>query len=293
MERTFLKIGLIQQRGPRSSEDPAAVTAEKIERLARQGAKILCLQELFHTPYFCIQRHHDVSALAEKISGPLFRAMARVARKNEVVLIVPFLERGPGRKLFNAAAVIDADGSLAGHYRKMHLPWDPHFYEKEYFTEGDRGFQAVPTRYARIGVLICWDQWFLEAARVCALGGAEILFYPSAIGWQRIQPAGEWKQEKDAWETIQRSHAIANGLFVASVNRTGREGPVTFWGSSFVADPLGKVLARAGAAREETLVVSCDLRKIREVRRAWPLFRDRRPAAYRALVREGKKGKRG
>ena len=221
--------------------------------------------------------------LAEDVPGPTTEYMQKLARELSIVLIVPIFERRAPGMYHNSALVIDADGALAGHYRKMHLPDDPGFSEKFYFSPGDRGFFSVDTSVGRIAVLICWDQWFPEAARLTALAGAQILFYPTAIGWQFDEGAEVDAAQHDAWETVQRAHAIANGVFVAAVNRVGEEGGIRFWGESFVADPFGRVLARASTETEETLLVECDLGLIEKVRRDWPFLRDRRIDAYEEL----------
>jgi N-carbamoylputrescine amidase len=270
-----------------ATDDPRA-NLEKALRGLREaraaGAQIVCLEELFRSRYFCQEedrRHFD---LAEAVPGPTTEAVGEAARELGVIVVTPVFERRAAGVYHNSVAVIDAGGSVSGLYRKMHIPHDPLFFEKYYFTPGDRGFVAVDTSLARIGPLICWDQWYPEAARLAALRGAEILFYPTAIGWHAATPPAERQRERDAWETIQRSHAIANGVFVVAVNRVGREGGLEFWGSSFVADPSGAVIARAGDSGDEVLVVSCDLARIEESRRLWPFLRDRRTDAYGPLA---------
>ncbi len=253
-----------------------------IRRAASKGAHIVCLQELFRTPYFCQKKNKKNFSLAEPVPGPTTKALAAEAKASKVVVIVPVFEETADGVYHNTAAVIDADGKLLGKYRKMHIPYDPGFYEKFYFTPGDLGFRVFDTRHARIGVLICWDQWFPEAARITALKGADILFYPTAIGWKPEKPK-EAERYRSAWEMAQRAHALANGVFVASVNRVGCEGALKFWGNSFVADPFGQVLSRAGKTREEILTVDCDVSDIQKTRREWHFFRDRRTDAYRAI----------
>ncbi|MGE0441774.1 MAG: carbon-nitrogen hydrolase [Gemmatimonadales bacterium] len=273
------------------TEDPKANLAKAIERTrdaAARGARIVCLQELFLGPYFCQTEDHRFFSLAEPIPGPSTQAFCDLARDLGVVIVASLFEKRAEGLYHNTAAVIDADGSYLGKYRKMHIPDDPQYYEKFYFTPGDLGFRAWTTRYGRIGVLICWDQWYPEAARLTAMHGAEILFYPTAIGWLPPEKAEYGERQQAAWETIQRSHAVANGAFVASVNRVGVEsspaGAIEFWGGSFVADPNGRVLAKAGQG-EETLIVPCDLGQVDVVRTHWPFLRDRRIDAYGDLTR--------
>jgi N-carbamoylputrescine amidase len=209
--------------------------------------------------------------------------LGKLARDNEVVIVASLFEKRSAGIYHNTAVVIDADGTIAGKYRKMHIPDDPLYYEKFYFTPGDLGFPSYQTRYAKVGALVCWDQWFPEAARLASLDGAQILFYPTAIGWIPNEPRAVAENQREAWEVIQRSHAVANGVYVAAVNRVGREGKLKFWGNSFIAGPFGEVVARAGGAREEILVAKCDLRKIEETRQGWPFLRDRRIDAYASL----------
>ena len=273
------------------SRDPSENLAKaewRIREAAGKGAQIICLQELFRSQYFCREESARLFDLAEPVPGPSAEALARLARELNVVVIGPVFEKRAPGVYHNTAAVIDAGGALLGLYRKMHIPDDPLYFEKFYFTPGDLGFRNFDTRYGRISTLICWDQWYPEAARLAALGGAEILFYPTAIGWHPSEKAQFGAAQHDAWRTIQRSHAIANGIFVAAVNRVGFEGPpdngLEFWGGSFVADPFGQVLAEASHDREETLVVECDRRRIDEVRRNWPFLRDRRIDAYSGIL---------
>jgi len=280
-----LTIGLVQMR---CAEDPAenlARAVSGIEEAARRGARVVCLPELFRSRYFCQQEDAGRFALAEPIPGPSSEVLGKLAGRLGVVLVATIFERRAAGVYHNTALTFDADGSEVGRYRKMHIPDDPLYYEKFYFTAGDLGFHAVATRYAKLGALVCWDQWFPEAARLTALAGAEILLYPTAIGWQLDEGAELDAAQHDAWETIQRGHAIANGIFVAAVNRVGVEGEIRFWGQSFVADPLGRVLARAGDSGEEVLLAECDLSEIERVRRDWPFLRDRRIDAYADLTR--------
>src|SRR5579863_105011 len=257
----------------------------RIEDAAARGARIICLQELYRAHYPCQSEDNAQFDLAEPIPGPTTQTLGKLAAARKVVIIAPIFERRAAGVYHNAAVVIDEDGRVAGHYRKMHIPDDPGYYEKFYFTPGDLDFIAHPTSYANLGVLICWDQWFPEAARLTALAGAQILFYPTAIGWTADMSAQTRKRMYQGWETIQRSHAIANGVFVAAVNRVGVEGAIEFWGGSFVCDPFGEVIARASHDREETIVVECDLDRIEQTRRNWPFLRDRRIDAYQDLTR--------
>jgi N-carbamoylputrescine amidase len=281
-------LGLIQSR---CSPDPAenfARTAAAIAQAARQGARIICTQEFFTTEYFCQSENHDYFKLAEPIPGPTTQALQKLARRHRVVIIASIFERRASGVYHNSAAIMDADGRLLGVYRKMHIPDDPLYYEKFYFSPGDLGFRAWPTRHGKIGVCICWDQWYPEAARLTAMQGAEILFYPTAIGWHPSEKAMEGVHQHSAWEIMQRSHAIANGCFVAAVNRVGLEKPaggagIEFWGRSFVAAPSGQILARASASKEEILLVPVDLREVELARTHWPFLRDRRIDAYGGL----------
>jgi len=275
------------------SSDPDAnlkKTLRAAERAAQAGAQIICTQELFRSRYFCQREDHGYFKLAEPIPGPSTEAFQRLARKCKVVVIASLFEKRAAGIYHNTAAVIDADGSLLGIYRKMHIPDDPLFYEKFYFTPGDLGFRAWQTKYAKIGVLICWDQWYPEGARLTALQGAEILFYPTAIGWHPGEKKKYGANQHGAWELIQRSHAVANGCYVAVANRIGLERPsggdgIEFWGQSFVAGTAGEILAKASADKEETLVVPVDLGKVDITRTHWPFLRDRRIDAYEGLTR--------
>ena len=284
------KIGVIQMRcSPQPAENLARAT-EFVRAAAARGARIICLPELFRSRYFCQSEDFANFALAEEIPGPSTRALCELARELDSVIVAPLFEKRAEGIYHNSSATIDADGTYLGIYRKMHIPDDPLYYEKFYFTPGDLGFRAWNTRHGPIGVCICWDQWFPEAARLTAMRGAELIFYPTAIGWH---PAGKEKsgaREHDAWETMQRSHAIANGCYVAVSNRTGFEsadsGPgIEFWGQSFICDPFGQILAKAAADREEILVCDVDFSKVDDQRIRWPFFRDRRIDAYQDLTR--------
>jgi N-carbamoylputrescine amidase len=264
--------------------------AAKVREAAARGAQIICLQELFRSQYFCREEKADLFDLAEPIPGPATAVMGQLAKELDVVIVSSLFEKRAHGLYHNTATVHDAGGAMLGIFRKMHIPDDPLFYEKFYFTPGDLGFKNFETKYARIGVLICWDQWYPEAARLTALQGASILFYPTAIGWHPAEKEEYGPAQLDAWRTIQRSHAIANGIYVAAVNRIGFEqGPhdsgLEFWGHSFLADPFGRVLTEASADREEILVYECDPKLQDEVRRNWPFLRDRRIDAYDGLTK--------
>jgi N-carbamoylputrescine amidase len=282
-------LGLVQMQCESDPESNLKNAVERIRKAAAEGAQVICLPELFRSHYFCQQQDIHTFDLAEPVPGPTTQRFAQVARDLGVVIVASIFERRTAGVYHNTAAVIDADGSLSGIYRKMHIPDDPLYFEKYYFTPGDLGFRAFETKFGKIGVLVCWDQWYPEAARLTALQGAQVLLYPTAIGWHPREKAEVGQAQHEAWETIQRSHAIANGVFVAAVNRTGHEGPTSagldFWGASFVSDPFGVVTARASYDKDEVLVVSCDLKRIEEVRRNWPFLRDRRIDAYRDLTR--------
>jgi N-carbamoylputrescine amidase len=273
-------LALIQMACSADPGENLAAAAQRIEAAARDGARLICLPELFRSRYFCQSEDAVHFDLAEPVPGPTTEALCKLAASLDVAIIAPVFERRAEGLYHNTAVTIDADGRIVGRYRKMHIPDDPLYYEKFYFTPGDLGFQAVTTRHGRVGALICWDQWFPEAARLAALSGAQILCYPTAIGWQFDAGSEVDAAQHDAWETVQRAHAIANGVFVAAVNRVGREDEIRFWGQSFVADPFGRVLARAGADAEETLLVECDFNAVESVRRDWPFLRDRRIDAY-------------
>ncbi len=279
------RIGLIQLSCGSVPETNLDKAAQRIRQTAELGARIICLPELFKSLYFCQVEDHVNFALAEEIPGPTTNYLAALARELEIVLILPLFERRAPGIYHNTAAVIDADGSFLGKYRKMHIPDDPLYYEKFYFVPGDLGFKTFGTRHGRIGVLICWDQWYPEAARLTALSGAQIIFCPTAIGWHPSERAEYGESQLAAWQTIQKSHAIANGLYVAAVNRVGHEGEkspggLDFWGSSFVCDPAGNVLRTASQEQEEILVTDCDFRQLDTIRTHWPFLRDRRLDAY-------------
>jgi N-carbamoylputrescine amidase len=294
-------VGIIQDGATADVSKNVAASIERIRDAAARGAQIVCLKELFDAPYFCKVESPERFDLAEPIPGPTTERMRALARELAIVLIVPIFEKQARGVYRNSAAIIDADGSLLGVYRKMHIPDDPLFYEKYYFTPGDattdtavhaaaqaNGFRVWKTRYANIGVLICWDQWYPEAARITSLLGADILFYPTAIGWHPSEKAEFGRAQVDAWRTAQRAHAIANGVFVASPNRVGHEDEpgtkgLEFFGSSFIADPFGRLIAEAGT-EPETLVATCDPQLIEETRRNWPFLRDRRIDAYAPIL---------
>jgi N-carbamoylputrescine amidase len=284
-----VKIGLIQTACSVNPDANLRQTLALAEQAARHGAQIICTQELFRSQYFCQSEDHANFKLAEPIPGPSTDAFAQLARKHKVVVIASLFEKRAAGVYHNTAAVMDADGSLLGIYRKMHIPDDPLYYEKFYFTPGDLGFKAWQTRYAKIGVLVCWDQWYPEAARLTALQGAQILFYPTAIGWHPGEKKKYGERQHDAWETIQRSHAVANGCYVAVPNRVGHEKlagrGIEFWGQSFVAGTSGEMLARADVKKEEVLIVPVDLGRVDETRTHWPFLRDRRIDAYGNLTK--------
>ena len=282
-------LGLLQQA---SEADPAANLAharEAVTKAARSGAQIICMQELFAYQYFAQSEDHGNFSLAEPIPGPSTEAFQQIAREEKVVIIASLFEKRTVGLYHNTAAIIDTDGSLLGIYRKMHIPDDPLYYEKFYFTPGDLGFRAWDTAFGKIGVLICWDQWFPEAARLTALAGAEILLYPTAIGWHPSEKIAEGEHQHNAWQTIQRSHAVANGCFLAAINRVGHEKPagddgIEFWGQSFVCAPSGKIMAHASTDQPEILVVEIDLAQVNAARTHWPFLRDRRIDAYGGIA---------
>ena len=286
-----VKIGLLQTR---AETDPAANLQHTLglaHQAADRGAQIICTQELFRSPYFCQSEDHANFALAEKIpDGPSTEAFCQLARERGVVVVASLFEQRLPGVYHNTAVIIDADGSVLGKYRKMHIPDDPLFYEKFYFTPGDLGFPAWDTRYGRIAVLVCWDQWFPEAARLVAMQGAQIIFYPTAIGWHPSEKAVYGEAHHSSWETIQRAHAVANGCYVAVVNRIGLEQPVggdgiEFWGQSFVANTSGQMMVKASTDREEVIVQEVDLGTVDVTRTHWPFLRDRRIDAYEGLTR--------
>jgi N-carbamoylputrescine amidase len=287
--RPRFKVGLVQMSMAPRPEDNVAKAEERVREAASRGAEVVCLPEMYRTPYFCQKEDHANFALAETVPGPSTEALSRVAKQAGVAVVVPIFERRAPGVYHNSAVILDADGKVAGLYRKMHIPDDPLFYEKFYFAPGDLGFQAFDVGPGRIGTLICWDQWYPEGARLTALRGAAVLFYPTAIGWHPSEKAEHGTSQRSAWQTIQRSHAIANGVYVAVVNRVGHERPaeggdgLEFWGSSFLADPIGVVIAEASTDREEILVGEVSLPRIDEVRTHWPFLRDRRIDAYAGI----------
>ena len=287
----IIQLGLLQTHASSDARLNLARTLTLVERAAKQGAQIICTQELFRSQYFCQSEDHENFKLAETIPGPTTDAFRKLARRHRVVLIASLFEKRAAGVYHNTAVIIDADGALLGTYRKMHIPDDPLFYEKFYFTPGDLGFRTWATRYGKIGVLICWDQWYPEAARLTAMQGAQVLFYPTAIGWHPGEKKTHGEKQHRAWELIQRSHAVANGCFVASVNRIGHEvlsgvggDGIEFWGQSFVAGTSGEILAQASADREEILVDPVDLAQVDQTRTHWPFLRDRRIDAYSGLT---------
>jgi N-carbamoylputrescine amidase len=277
-------LGVVQMRCTPDSDANLRTADAHVRAAAARGAEIVCLPELFRSQYFCQREDPALFDLAEPVPGPTTQALAATARELGVAIVVPIFERRAAGIYHNTAVVLDADGSVRGTYRKMHIPDDPLYYEKFYFTPGDLGFPAFDTRAARIGALVCWDQWYPEGARLSALAGAEALLYPTAIGWHPAEKDEVGAAQRTAWQVIQRAHAIANGVYVAVANRVGHEGPadagLEFWGSSFVSDPFGVVLAEAPADEEAVLVVACDRRHQEDVRRNWPFLRDRRIDAY-------------
>jgi N-carbamoylputrescine amidase len=278
-------VALIQSKGDVRKDLNVQRTLSRIADAANAGAQIICLQELFAGQYFCQSEDHARFAEAEPIPGPTSDALAAAAARHRVVVVGSLFERRAAGLYHNTAVIYDADGRIAGIYRKMHIPDDPLYYEKFYFTPGDLGFQAFDTRFGRVGACVCWDQWYPEAARLTALAGAQVIFYPTAIGWHPSEKAEYGVSQHAAWETMMRSHAIANGVFIAAPNRTGMEGNIEFWGASFVADPNGNVLARASHDQEETLLVECNFDQIDVVRTHWPFLRDRRIDAYSDLTK--------
>jgi len=280
-----IRVALLQGRGETSRESALATLRARVAEAAGKGAQMICTQELFLSPYFCRTQDPALFELAEPIPGPTTEALSRMAAEFQVVLIASLFEKRAAGLYHNTAVVLDADGRLAGIYRKMHIPQDPGFEEKFYFTPGDLGFPVFQTRYGRIAALVCWDQWFPEAARLAALAGADILFYPTAIGRIREESAELGETQRQAWQIVQRGHAVANGCFLAAVNRVGEEEGTVFWGSSFVADYFGRMLTEGSTDRAEILYADCDLRAMEEHRRMWPFFRDRRIEAYAGLTR--------
>lgn len=280
-----MNIGLVQMSCTADVQANLNKAVGQVVELARQGARIICLQELFSSLYFCQSEDHAQFDLAQSVPGPTTERLGQLAREHGVVIVASLFERRAAGLYHNTTAVIDADGTYLGKYRKMHIPDDPLYYEKFYFTPGDLGYQVFNTRYARVGVLVCWDQWYPEAARICALKGAQILFYPTAIGWHPSEKQKYGVKQYHAWKGVQVGHAIANGIYVASPNRVGVEGGIEFFGGSFVSDPFGETLYQASHHKEESVVVACDLRLVEETRRHWPFLRDRRIDSYDAILK--------
>lgn len=282
-----IKVGLVQMTCTASKDENLQKAAGKIREAAKKGAQIVCLQELFTSLYFCDEEEYENFKLAEPIPGPSTTLLSAVAKEAGVVIIASLFEKRTEGLYHNTTAVLDADGTYLGKYRKMHIPDDPAYYEKFYFTPGDLGYKIFTTKFARIGVLICWDQWYPEAARITSLMGAEILFYPTAIGWAASQDEATNTEQYHAWQTMQRSHAIANGVHVVSVNRVGFEqnGNMKFWGGSFVASPFGSILYQAAHDKEEVHTITVDTSKTDQYRTHWPFLRDRRIDSYQPITR--------
>jgi N-carbamoylputrescine amidase len=287
MQESF-RIGLVQMSCSLDPNENLAKAEWKIREAAGRGAQVICLPELFRSQYFCREENAELFSLAEPVPGPSTQSLGRLARELRVVIVGSLFERRAAGLYHNTAAVLSPDGEIAGLYRKMHIPDDPLYFEKFYFTPGDLGFNSVPTPYGKLGVLVCWDQWYPEGARIAALSGADLLMYPTAIGWHPSEKAQYGSAQLDAWRTIQRAHAIANGIYVAAVNRVGYEGHpdhgLEFWGSSFIADPFGQVIAQASCDQEEILIAECNPRRMEDVRRNWPFLRDRRIDAYAPIL---------
>lgn len=294
MSSEVFTIGLVQMSCSPDPDENLQRAGEQVSEAARSGAQIVCLPELFRTQYFCQREDAALFDLAEPVPGPTTELLSGIAREKEIVIIASVFERRARGLYHNTAVVIDNDGAIKGLYRKMHIPDDPLYYEKYYFTPGDLGFKAFDTHYGRVGALVCWDQWYPEAARLTALQGANVLVYPTAIGWHPDEKAQFGKAQHDAWRTIQRGHAIANGVFVAVVNRVGHEfGDVRgkraegkgleFWGGSFLSDPFGRIIVEASHTQEEILIGQCNLQELEEIRRNWPFLRDRRIDSYSAI----------
>ncbi|MBQ4352918.1 MAG: carbon-nitrogen hydrolase [Prevotella sp.] len=279
-----MKIGIIQQHNTASVDDNKHRLAEHIAQVAAQGAELVVLQELHNSLYFCDVEDVSRFDLAEPVPGPSTEFYGSLARQHNIVLVTSLFERRAAGLYHNTAVVFERDGSIAGKYRKMHIPDDPAYYEKFYFTPGDLGFQPIDTSVGRLGVLVCWDQWYPEAARLMALQGAELLIYPTAIGFDPHDTSDEQERQREAWTTVMRGHAVANGLPVVAVNRVGEEAANTFWGSSFVAGPQGEFLYRANTTDEVAVVVDVDLQRSEQVRRWWPFLRDRRIDAYQNIL---------
>ncbi|HXA02188.1 MAG TPA: carbon-nitrogen hydrolase [Cytophagaceae bacterium] len=285
MSEKKIKVGIIQVSCFKEKEKNLTKSLEKIREAAAHGAQIICLQELFMSLYFCDVEDYENFKLAESIPGPATESLQKLAEELNIVIIASLFEKRANGIYHNTTAVIDAGGKYLGKYRKMHIPDDPGYYEKFYFTPGDTGYMVFDTKFAKIGVLICWDQWYPEAARITALMGAEILFYPTAIGWAKHQEKEVNDEQYDAWQTIQRGHSVANGIHVVSVNRIGEEGNMKFWGGSFISNPFGKLLYKASHDKEEVHVEEIDLEKSDSYRTHWPFMRDRRIDSYEGILR--------
>lgn len=279
----IVSVGLVQMSCGVNPERNFENALENVRTAAKKGAQIICLQELFRSQYFCQKEDVDFFSLAEKIPGPSTQRLEKLARELKVVVVAPLFERRTSNIYHNSAVVIDVSGQLCGKYRKMHIPNDPYYYEKFYFSPGDLGFKNHSTSFGEVGILICWDQWFPEAARLTALKGARLLFCPTAIGWLDEDCPKTKQAQCSAWETVQRGHAVANGVFWAATNRVGREGKLKFWGQSFVCDPFGQMLGKASSDQEEILIVECDLSLIEKTREEWPFLQDRRIESYQDL----------
>lgn len=285
MSERKVEVGIVQMSCTSDPEENLTKAIEKIKEAAARGAQIVCLQELFRSLYFCDVEAYDNFKLAEPIPGPSTDALSKVAKEEGVVIVASLFEKRTEGMYHNTTAVIDADGTYLGKYRKMHIPDDPGYYEKFYFTPGDMGYKVFKTKFATIGVLICWDQWYPEAARITALKGAEMLFYPTAIGWHKDQDDPTNNEQYQAWQTIQRSHSVANGIPVISVNRTGAEGEMNFWGGSFITNSFGRVLYQGSHTDEEVHVESLSMTNSNEYRTHWPFLRDRRIDSYQPITK--------
>jgi N-carbamoylputrescine amidase len=285
-ETRKIKAGFVQMKCVPDKNRNVEKAIKLIREAADKGAHIICLQELFHMIYFCYEENYDHFSLAETKDSATMLQLSALAREQKIVLIIPYFEKRAEGIYHNSALVMDADGSLLGNYRKIHIPDDPGYYEKFYFTPGDTGYMTFKTRYATIGVLICWDQWYPEAARITSLMGAEILFYPTAIGWEDHEDQESRKTQQEAWICMQRSHAIANGVYVVAVNRVGKEKLTHFWGHSFVSSPAGKILCQAGQEEETVVIQELDLGKIKDQRTHWPFIRDRRVDTYHSIEKK-------
>jgi N-carbamoylputrescine amidase len=280
-----LNIGFLQQHNTADVKDNIIRLADGIADLAKRGAQLIVLQELHNSLYFCQEENVDLFNLAEPIPGPSTELFGELAKRYGVVIVTSLFERRAAGLYHNTAVVLEKDGTICGKYRKMHIPDDPGYYEKFYFTPGDLGFHPIDTSVGRLGVMVCWDQWYPEAARLMALQGAELLIYPTAIGYDQNDTPEEQQRQRRAWQTVQRGHAVANGLPVVAVNRVGWEDNVRFWGTSFVAGPQGEILYEASEDQEESIIVSLDLEHSEQVRRWWPFLRDRRIDSYTDIIK--------